>query len=100
MPSTLAGVAAALIVVGGCGGGPESPEPRPSSTFEKLYHEAETGEPEAQNIIGFMLFFGEVAPSDPALAAHWFLSAASQGNVSARFSMALTFPCDAADRNQ
>jgi cytochrome c5 len=79
----------AFLASAGCGGGPQAPDPRPGSTFEKIYHEAESGEPASQNVIGFMLFFGEVAPADQALAAHWFRSAAAQGNVSALLNLAL-----------
>ena len=87
--STLSMAVGWFLLASGCGGGPQASEPQPRSTFEKIYHDAEAGEPESQNVIGFMLFFGEVAPADQALAAHWFRSAASQGNVSALLNLAL-----------
>lgn len=62
---------------------------RPPTTFAKLLQLARSGDVKSQNAIGFMLYFGEVAPRDRAAAHYWFHLAADQGNVTAQMSLAL-----------
>jgi mono/diheme cytochrome c family protein len=59
------------------------------STFAKYLKLAERGDPDAQNLIGFMLYFGEGVRMDRAAAHHWFHLSADQGNASAQLNLAL-----------
>lgn len=59
------------------------------TTFAKFLELARSGNATSQNLIGFMLYFGEVAPLDRAAAHYWFHRAAEQGNVSAQLNLAV-----------
>ena len=61
-----------------------------ASTYEKYLPRAQAGEPEFQNLIGFMLFFGEGVPMDQRQAHFWFHSAADQGHALAQRNLAAT----------
>jgi mono/diheme cytochrome c family protein len=50
---------------------------------------AQAGDPEFQNLIGFMFFFGEGAPMDRPESHIWFHKAADQGHVLAQRNLAL-----------
>ena len=80
------------LLVTGCAvlSSPSDPAPeRPETTFESLYALAEAGDPASQNLVGFLLFFGEVAPFSRPIARHWFQRAAEQGSVSAQLNLAI-----------
>ena len=62
---------------------------RPSSTFEKLLPLALAGDPEIQNFLGFMFFYGEGVARDFDEAHRWFHDAAEQGNVNAQLNLGL-----------
>lgn len=62
---------------------------RARSTFEKFVKLAEAGDAKSQNLIGFMLYFGEGAPRDRYLAHRWFHAAADQGYMSAQLNLAV-----------
>ncbi len=70
-------------------GQPSPGQPEPDTPFERLYALAEAGDAESQNLIGFMLFFGEMAPRSRPIARHWFEAAARQGHMSAQLNMAV-----------
>jgi len=59
------------------------------STYEKYLPRAQAGDPEFQNLIGFMLFFGEGAPMNRPEAHFWFHSAADQGHAQAQRNLAI-----------
>ncbi len=59
------------------------------STFAKFLESARSGDARSQNLIGFMLYFGEAAPKDRTAAHHWFHLAAEQGNSSAQLNVAV-----------
>lgn len=64
-------------------------EPQVESTFIKFSRLAKTGDAKSQNLIGFMMFFGEVAPYSRRAAHRWFRASAVQGNVSAQLNLAV-----------
>lgn len=59
------------------------------STYEKFLVRAETGDLDAQNLIGFMLYFGEGVPQDRVEAHYWFHRAADQGHAVAQLNLAI-----------
>jgi len=59
------------------------------STFIKFARLAKAGDAKSQNLIGFMMFFGEVAPYSRLAAHRWFRASAAQGNVSAQLNLAV-----------
>lgn len=59
------------------------------STYEKFLVRAETGDPDAQNLVGFMLFFGEGVAQDKVEAHYWFHRAANQGHAVAQVNLAI-----------
>jgi len=61
------------------------------STFAKVRELASAGDPQAQNLAGFMSFFGEGAPAGPETAADWFRKAAAQGHAPAQLNLALMY---------
>jgi len=69
----------------------ESPNYAPGwvSTYEKYLPRAEAGDPDFQNLIGFMLFFGEGLAMNRPQAHLWFHRAADQGHVLARRNLAI-----------
>jgi mono/diheme cytochrome c family protein len=62
---------------------------RPTSTFEKLLPLALAGDPEVQNFLGFMFYYGEGVARDFDEAHRWFHEAAEQGNVNAQLNLGL-----------
>jgi len=67
------------------------PELTPVSTLTKVHALAEAGDAESQNVVGFMLFFGEAAPQNQQAAHRWFHEAATHGHVAARLNLALMY---------
>lgn len=63
--------------------------PVQGSTFERYLPRAQAGEPDFQNLIGFMFFFGEGAPMDRPEAHLWFHNAADQGHALAQRNLAI-----------
>ena len=59
------------------------------TTYEKFVLRAERGDAESQNVVGFMLFYGEGVPEDRRRAQMWFLLSAEQGNERARRNLTL-----------
>jgi len=59
------------------------------STYVKYLSLARDGDPRYQNLIGFMSFFGEVAPLDRQQAHLWFHLAADQGYAPAKRNLAV-----------
>jgi len=57
--------------------------------FEVVSRRAIEGDRESQNLLGYLLFFGEHAPLDRRAAAAWFRRAAAAGHPSAQVNMAL-----------
>ncbi len=88
----------AVGVVGACvlSDGPLNPprnrhEP-PSgfaTTYEKLLPIAEAGDPEVQNMLGFMFFHGEGVARDYDEAHIWFHRAGEEGNVNAAWNLGI-----------
>ncbi len=75
------GLLAGALLVAACASGPQD-EPlakRARTTYEKYLPAAENGDFKAQNLIGFMHFFGEGAPVDREYAHFWFHLAAESG---------------------
>ncbi len=73
----------------------EPPNARPSvgegSTFSRFREQALAGDPESQNLVGFMLFFGEGVAKDQAAARRWFVVAAASGHMSAQLNLAMLY---------
>ncbi|MBW2422269.1 MAG: c-type cytochrome [Deltaproteobacteria bacterium] len=65
------------------------PRGEPTTTFEKFLPLAETGDPQVQNFIAFMLFHGEGVRRDREQAHEWFHRAAEQGYAAAQRNLAL-----------
>ena len=68
------------------------------STFDKVRRLALAGDPQAQNLAGFMSFFGEGAPASRELAGDWFRRAAAQGHAPAQLNLALMYYLGAGER--
>lgn len=88
------GVLLTLLILAACAGDEgvlvETSPPRlGDSTFEKFLVRAEADDRDAQNLIGFMLFFGEGVPMDRVEAHYWFHRAADQGHAVAQFNLAI-----------
>jgi mono/diheme cytochrome c family protein len=64
-------------------------ETQARSTFEKFVRLAQAGDAKSQNVVGFMHYFGEGAPTDYYLAHRWFHAAADQGYVNAQLNLAV-----------
>lgn len=60
----------------------------PATTFEKHRERALARDAESQNLLGFMLFFGEGVARNRVAARDWFEMAAAQGNAKARRNLA------------
>ncbi len=67
------------------------------TTYEKFLIPATKGDAKSQNLIGFMLFFGEGVPQNWEAARIWFARAAEQGHPTARLSLAIISTLDADD---
>ena len=82
-----------IALLCGCAKVNQTTEPQvpaqPASTFAKTLKSAQTGDAKAQNLIGFMLYFGELAPQNRYAAHHWFHRAADQGDAGAQFNLAV-----------
>jgi mono/diheme cytochrome c family protein len=61
------------------------------TTFEKFYFDAARDDPKAQNLLGYMLYFGEGVEKDPVTAHYWFERAASQNHVTAHLNLAVIY---------
>lgn len=66
-----------------------SARPGVQTTFEKFLLKAERGDAEAQNLIGYMLYFGEGVERDRANAQFWFERAAVQAHHGAQLNLAV-----------
>jgi len=67
----------------------EHPATDPRSTYEKLLPLAEAGDPDVQNMLGFMYFYGEGVGLDYERAHFWFHEAAEQGDSLAQRNLGL-----------
>ena len=87
------GLILVLIVLAGCAGLRRELdlllEPQPVSTFAKFLKLAEAGDAKSQNLIGFMLYFGEGIPQDRSTAHRWFHRASDQGDANAQLNVAV-----------
>lgn len=61
----------------------------PRSTYEKILPIAEAGDPDMQNVLGFMYFYSEGVGLDYEQAHQWFHLAAEQGNPMAQRNLGL-----------
>jgi len=61
----------------------------PRSTYEKILPLAEAGDPDMQNLLGFMYFYAEGVGLDYDQAHQWFHLAAEQGNPMAQRNLGL-----------
>jgi len=61
----------------------------PRSTYEKILPLAEAGDPDMQNVLGFMYFYAEGVGLDYDQAHQWFHQAAEQGNPMAQRNLGL-----------
>ncbi|WP_371374224.1 c-type cytochrome [Thalassotalea aquiviva] len=59
------------------------------TTFDRALIEAHKGDEATQNLIGYMLFFGETVEQDLELAHFWFHKAAEAGNKLAQRNLGL-----------
>lgn len=62
-------------------------EARFATTYEKLLPLAEAGDPEVQNLLGFMFYHGEGVARDFEEAHLWFHRAADEGNLNAAWNL-------------
>ena len=60
---------------------------QPETTYEKFLPHAVEGDPEIQNFLGFMFFYGEGVLQDYKEAHTWFHQAAEQGNLKAQTNL-------------
>jgi len=67
----------------------EHPATDPRSTYQKLLPLAEAGDPDVQNMLGFMYFYGEGVGLDYERAHFWFHEAAEQGDSLAQRNLGL-----------
>jgi len=83
---------AVILLAAACGVRKEQPRPDPgppvSATFEKFVLRAEAGDADAQNLIGYMLYFGEGVARDRQAAYFWFRKAANQGHSVGQLNVA------------
>lgn len=98
MPSSryvLFGLFACLVVLSACESGSNrkirhaAPGNIWISTAEKYLPLAMSGQAEYQNLLGFMLFFGEGIERDPEEAHVWFHLAAEAGHPTAQRNLAV-----------
>jgi len=61
----------------------------PDTTYGKFLARANAGDAESQNLVGYMLFYGEGVRMDRARARLWFQRAAAQGNANAQRNLAI-----------
>jgi TPR repeat protein len=92
-------LAALLLMLNGCGdkGSDKKAEvsqpaamanvTKPDEKFGKLQKEAEAGNADAQNTLGWMFANGHGAPQNSQEAIKWFRLAAGQGNTSAQLAL-------------
>lgn len=66
-----------------------SPPRLGDSSYEKFLVRAEAGDMDAQNLVGFMLYFGEGVMPDKVEAHYWFHRAAEQGHEVAQLNLAI-----------
>ncbi len=59
------------------------------SPLGRFLEAATAGDAWSENLVGFMLFYGESAPLDPGAALYWFERAAANGSPEAQANMAL-----------
>jgi len=59
------------------------------SVFERTLASARRGDPDSQNLLGFMLFNGQGAMPDPTAARFWFGMAAEAGSPIAQLNLAV-----------
>ena len=64
-------------------------------TYSKYLNQAIAGDPEAQYLVGYMLYFGEGQVRDPESAHNWFHQAADQGHARAKKDLAFLAKGDA-----
>jgi mono/diheme cytochrome c family protein len=81
------------MALAACAGMPlaDQQSPRPDgaeTTFEKFLIDAQRDDPVAQNLIGYMLYFGQGTSPDKANALFWFERAARQGHHGAQLNLA------------
>jgi len=67
----------------------DHPAVDPRSTYEKFLPPAEAGDPDMQNMLGFMYFYAEGVGLDYDMAHSWFHQAAEQGNPLAQRNLGL-----------
>ena len=61
----------------------------PRTTYQKFLFKAEKGDVEVQNLLGYMLYYGEGAKQDYDKAHQWFHRSAEQGNTKAQRNLGL-----------
>lgn len=61
----------------------------PQTTFEKYLLQAQDGDPKIQNMIGYMLYYGEGVQQDYDKAHDWFHEAAENGDIRAQRNLGL-----------
>ena len=61
----------------------------PKTTYQKYLIRANDGDTTAQNLIGYMLYYGEGVKQDYEKAHYWFHSAAEQGEARAKRNLGL-----------
>jgi len=61
------------------------------SLFDDVSQRAEGGDNTSQNLLGYLLFFGEHAPLDRGRSANWFSRAAEGGSAAAMANLALMY---------
>jgi mono/diheme cytochrome c family protein len=84
----IVGCVAAEVRVREVAGVPERAT-RFDTTYEKLLPLAEAGDPEVQNLLGFMFFHGEAVERNFELAHDLFHKAAEQGNTTAQRNLGI-----------
>jgi len=67
------------------------------TTFGKFLARANAGDAESQNVVGYMLFYGEGVRMDRTRARLWFQRAAAQGNANAQRNLAILSAAGAAE---
>ncbi|MBW2292154.1 MAG: c-type cytochrome, partial [Deltaproteobacteria bacterium] len=60
-----------------------------ATTYEKLFPMAEAGDPDMQNLLGFMFFHGEGVSQDYDEAHIWFHRSADEGNINAQRNLGI-----------
>ena len=61
------------------------------SEFERIREQAESGDAEAQNTLGYLYSQGKDIPKDDRQAALWYHKAATQGNAAAQFNLGVLY---------